>query len=206
MQINLQTDDRVLILGSTGDGKTTAAMALLAQVGRKSGGDPVVILNPGAEERLYTLFGEPTPAINPKFPLVQHVVPQLTRKKRDYGPFFWPQLSRGNCFTYIDELFLLADSKDYSLGLQYMYQAGRRRNCGLIAVSQRPVHIPTFVFDMSDHILVGDIRRTGLQAIESATQQDWAAAVEARQKYEFLHWSRHTKEPPRGVMFGGPSA
>lgn len=196
--IDLASNNRVLIIGATQDGKTTLALKLIARMAQQEK-DPVVILNPGAEKRFYDLFGEARWDVDQKFPDVQHVVPVIKRKKTEYGGFFWPQLMRGNVLTYIDEVFMLGDTKQWSLGMQYLYQAGARRNCGTIAVSQRPVGIPTFMFDQSDHIFVGDIRGAALSHVQHATQQDWSRAIQERKQFEFLYWSRHVKAEPQVV-------
>lgn len=198
MPLNLRTNNRILILGATQDGKTTLALKLVARVAKISG-DPVVLLNPGAEQKLYELFGESRYTIDTGWPAQQHVVPVIKRKKTEYGAFFWPQLVRGNVLTYIDEVFMLGDVRQWPLGLQYLYQAGARRNCGTVAVSQRPVGIPTFMFDQSDHIFVGDVRGAALSHVEHATQQSWSQAMQARRQYEFLYWSRHIKAEPEVV-------
>lgn len=197
----LRTDDRIVIVGGTGDGKTTLALKILARLAQQSG-DPVIVLNPGAEERLYELFGEARFSIDSRFPPVQHVTPVLKKRKAENGNLFWPQILRGNVLTYIDEVFPIADVKNFSLGLQYLFQAGRRRNCGTVAVSQRPVAIPTFLFEMSDHLFVGDVRGAALNYLEYATNQEWSGAIQKRKQFEFLYWSRHVKSQPEVMPFG----
>lgn len=198
--MNLQTDQRILLVGGTGDGKTTLGLKILAHMAKQSR-QAVVILNPGAEPKLYEHFGEPRPQIDPSWPAVQHVAPPVVSHPKRHGHVFHAIADRGNVLTYIDELALLGDSSRYSLWLKYLYQMGRRRNCGEIAVTQRPVGIPKFTYQMSDHFFVGDVRGTDLDYIEHATGQRWADAIQQRQAYQFLYWSRHEKIAPRVVVW-----
>ena len=200
VEINFRTDNRITIIGGTGDGKTTLGLKMVAQIASTSG-QKTVILNPGAEEKLYDYFGDAKPTINTKWPDVQHVTPFVTTNKRKYSSIFWPIVQRGNVLTYIDEMFLMGTGSQYSLGLQYLYQAGRRRNCGTVAITQRPRTIPVFVIQMSDHLFVGDVYGDDLVHLRKMTGQPWEDAIQQRKQYEFLYWSRHIKAPPQVVKF-----
>ncbi len=197
--LNLQTDQRIIVIGGTGDGKTTLALKILAHMAKKSR-QKTVIFNPGAEPKLYEAFGEARPDIDTSWPDVQHVAPPVTNNMRNYGHLFHQIVAHGNVLTYIDELALMGESSRYSLWLKYLYQMGRRRNCGEVAVTQRPVGIPKFAYQMSEHFFVGDVRGTDLDHIEHSTGQRWVDVIQSRKQYEFLYWNKIEKTPPRVVV------
>lgn len=195
--IKIRTDNRITIIGSTGDGKTTLALKLMEMFnGHKQ---KAVILNPAAEPKYYELFGDSRPDVNLKWPPLQHIAPPVVHNPKDYGSVLWPIVERGNTITLIDELAIIGEANRYSLALKYLYQMGRRRNCGAIAISQRPIDIPVFSYTMADHIFIGDVLGNDLKHIEKLTNQRWQDAIQNRGQYEFLYWSRHEKLPPRVV-------
>lgn len=198
--IRIRTDQRILIIGGTGDGKTTLAMKILANL-RKHGKQKLVVLNPGAEPKLYEYFGQPKTHIDESWPDEQHIKTLVTKDRDKFGIYFWPIIKKGNVLLYIDELFTLGTGSQYNLGLQYIYQAGRRRNIGVVAVTQRPQGIPTFTRNQSDHFFVGNVMDRDLKVIEDATSQEWRHLIKERKQYEFLYWSRHEQGPPRIVKF-----
>lgn len=194
-KMRIKPNARVTIIGSTGDGKTTLALWIMAQMVKFSPKHDQVIINPGAEEKLYKLFGQPSESINTKWPKCQHVVPFVTQNKKDYDEIFWPIVDHGNTITYIDEVFVVADGSSYSLGYQYLYQAGRRRGDGVIAVSQRPVDIPKITLQMADHLFICDVSGDDLTYLEKKiVRQPLTALMNQRKQYEYIWYSRHTKE------------
>lgn len=186
-RIELTTADRIIILGSTGDGKTTLSLEILAIVRPKR----LVLINPGAEPKLYEIFGDSRPTLDTSFPSVQHVAPPIYRKKSEYGPLFWPIVLKGNVFSYYDEIAALATANDYSDGMMIGYQMGRRRNCGCVGVSQRTHRIPEFVINQADHIFAGHLQGRDLKKLETETQQPWAELMRTRKDHQFAYWSRH---------------
>lgn len=198
MGIRIQTDHRTTIIGGTGDGKTTLALKLMAQIATHSR-QATVIVNPGAEDKLYDTFGEARPDIDPTWPDIQHVAPYPTKKLEQYDKLWQPIVQHGNVLTYLDEIFSLATANSYGLWLQWLYQAGRRRNCGVVGITQRPRTIPVFVINMSDHLFVGDVRGDDLKHLESLTSQPWRDAIQQRGEFEFLYWSKWVKEAPKVV-------
>lgn len=192
------TSNRFAIIGGTGDGKTTLAMKVLAHIAKKSR-QKVVILNPMMEPVLYEHFGESSPGIDETWPDVQHVAPTATFNKKKYDRIWIPILKRGNVLLYIDELFIVGTGNQYGIGLQSLYQAGRRRNIGIVAVTQRPRTIPPFTLKMADHFFVGNVMGDDLKAIENDTNQRWREIQKQRKLYEFIYWSRHEQREPRVV-------
>ncbi|MCL6443360.1 MAG: ATP-binding protein [Alicyclobacillus sp.] len=198
MAIRLRTDQRVTIIGGTGDGKTTLLLKLAARIASNSR-QKVVIINPAAEQVYYDQFGEGRPEVDTRWPDVQHVTPVPVRRREEYGKLFRPILERGNVLLLIDELFVLGSGSQYPLELQWIYQAGRRRNIGVIGITQRPQTVPVFVFTMADHFFVGNVMGTDLRRVEDYTSQRWREVMRHRRQYEFLYWSRHEQRPPRVV-------
>lgn len=189
---------RVTLIGSTGDGKTTLGLKILRRV-VEAKQLPIVILNPWAEESLYELFGEGRPDIDTTFPAVQHVTPPATLDYKNYGRIFGQILLHGNVGVFIDEVAGVGDAHNFSVMLKTMYQGGRRRNVFTVGVTQRPLDIPAFILKMSEHIFIGDVMGQDLKKVEEHTQQRFADAIQSRQQYEFLYWSRLLKEPPKAV-------
>lgn len=191
----LGTSDRVLVAGSPKDGKTTWALMLIAHI------DPPrsVILNPGAEKRYYEIFGEARHDIDTSFPHVQHVAPPIYRDKRDYDRIWWPIAEEGNVYLLDDELSVVATENRYGDGLTYLTQQGRRRNCGAIHITQKLHRIPSFAFDLADHIFIGHVQGRDLKRLEEDTQRDWAHLIQNRKQYQFAWWSKNVGGEPRYI-------
>lgn len=191
-KITIKNNQRILVIGAPNDGKTTLSLALLKQLAPKK----LVVLNPGADESLYRVFGESTTHIQKPFPAMQHVAPMVRAKKQDYGEILWPIIQEGKVFTFIDELSVLADANQYSPALQYLYQQGRRRFCSMMALTQRAKNIPIFCFSFSEHIFVGRVEGPDLERLEKGTGKQWAHLIAKRHPHQFAYWSPLEQREP----------
>lgn len=183
-----RSDQRYGVFGSSGDGKTTLALSLLKHIATHSPRTRVVVLNPGAEARLYEVFGPAQVAIDPTFTEpMQHVLVPVVSDKRKLERFFAPQLQAQNVFTYIDELALVADANRYPQSLMALMQAGRRQNCGVLYVTQRTQRIPKACITQTNHFFAGRLGGRDLAVLEDESQRPFSAHMGGRQKYEFLY-------------------
>lgn len=127
---------------------------------------------------------------------MQHVAPMVRANKKDYGKIFWPIVEEGKILTYIDEISVVADANQFSPGMQYLYQQGRRRFCSVIALTQRAKRIPTFCFAFSEHIFVGHVSAPDLKRLEEETGVEWAHLIAQRTEHQFAYWNRLEKNEP----------
>lgn len=191
-KINIYSNERVLIVAAPNDGKTTLALKLLNIL---DDGQPLVVVNPGADETLYKVFGPARDSIDPNWPAVQHIAPPITDDPKKYT-LWWQIAEHGKCRVYIDELDQVGTAQRYNVGLKYLYQRGRRRFINMIASTQRSVDIPKFAIQFSEHIFAGHVAGGDLERLEQLTKQPWGDMVQKRTQHQFAYWSKNEKQPP----------
>lgn len=196
-KIPLKTSDRITIIGSTRDGKTT----LLAELLKVIQPEKLVVMNTGADEKLNAWFGAPKrqPPKVGEFGELVHLAPPLFQDRRKFGKYMLPALLEGNCFVWIDELYSVATESQFSPALALLYQMGARRNVGIGAITQRAKRIPLFSINQADHIFVANVQGDDLAHLERETQKDFAELVANRKPYQFIYYSRHDGQPPRYI-------
>jgi energy-coupling factor transporter ATP-binding protein EcfA2 len=198
-KIRIKTNHRVLIIGATRDGKSTAAMKVLDIVNPKT----LVVINQGAEPWYYELFGEARFDVDTSFPPVQHLALPIISDRRKYDKWLWPIIEHGNVTLFFDELKLMGEATNYGEALMYLYQMGARRGLGSIAINQRILTIPKFCFNQADHIIIAHQQGPDLKALEQETQHSWTQLIKNRKPYQFIHWSRLTADQPPQYLTGG---
>ena len=186
-KIDIVSNQRVLLVASPNDGKTTKALELLDVL---DDGKPMIIVNPGADAKLYKIFGAARHDIDPRWPQVQHIAPPVTDNYKSYK-FWWSIAEHGNCRVYIDELDQVGTASQYNHGLKYLYQRGRRRFIQIIASSQRYQNIPVFTVNFSDHFFVGYVTGDDLKKLEKNTGQKWEHLMQQRSQHQFAYWTRN---------------
>ena len=144
MQVQIDTDERAAIVGTTGSGKTVLAHFLLYWAG-----DRVIVIDPKhtfhhedfKEARRLPFFGN-------KFKIIY-------RPKAEDDDNLFSLLreayKRGNVIIYVDELATLARFFPRSTALlEDISRTGRERSISLWGATQRPRHVPVSFFTESE--------------------------------------------------------
>lgn len=153
--MSINSNDRVLVVGKTGSGKTYMSRILLADVERLTIIDTKNSLSSWGNESNAIRALQGVIGIKSKTARIRHVPPLATDQKkleRWYNETLIGAYNEGDQIIYIDELFAVAPPKTAPpLALTAMYTRGREHGIGVWSCTQRPVWIPLFALSESDH-------------------------------------------------------
>lgn len=163
--------EHVSFLGSTGNGKTTLALQLLAATATER--VPGIVLAMKPKDKTVTdfqkLHGFRRVADWPPTPSLYHVKPK--------GYIVWPKTvfkedideahhadvfrrclqdsyKRGNRILFADEAYSLAEELGIGKSLITLWTKGRSMGTGLWAATQKPTHVPLWMYSQATHLFL----------------------------------------------------
>lgn len=152
-KISLRSDDRILICGKTGSGKTFLGRYITRPLSRL-----VVLDGKGtlAEWELAPYDTEAKRALMRNEPIRTRVVAPIGVDNLD----FWDEVLRvcfvaGNVTIYIDELYAVSPPNNRASNILWSaYTRGRELGVGVWSSTQRPVWIPLFALSEAEHFFM----------------------------------------------------
>lgn len=143
-------DQRAIIIGTTGCGKTTLARYLLSWL-------PYVVVYDTKGcirwDNFYTVRSfQELQSVQTEYTHL-HYIPTLeeSRDTQAIDAFFQWVYLRGNCVLYVDELSYVCDSTTPPFWLSSILMRGRELGIGFIGSTQRPKRIPLVLFSEADN-------------------------------------------------------
>jgi hypothetical protein len=142
-------DERAVILGRTGSGKTQLGAYILARAPFDK--QPYVIVDFKRDKLLNSIDRIREMGMNeiPTKPGV-YIIHPLPGQDEDLEKWLWDVWSQENIGLFFDEGTLVPDKAAFSAVLRQ----GRSKNIPVITLSQRPVDLPRSVYTESEHIAV----------------------------------------------------
>lgn len=149
----IRANERLLLAGKTGSGKTYFARRLLAGLPR------LVVIDPKASLKEWGLLA-PTgwrwrSFLKDGAPGRFRILPPIEDDLRGwYETLFQDLYNAGNVTVYIDEAYAVAPpGSQPGKWLTALYTRGRERGIGVWAATQRPTWIPLFLISEADWIV-----------------------------------------------------
>ena len=150
--MKIRPNERVLIAGKTGSGKTWLAHKLLAHASR------LIVVDPKGN---LTKWGLKEPnfwdwkAFERGKPARLRIVPPIGADPDWFEEFFARLYNYGNLTLYIDEVYgVTPPGAKPGMWLSALYTRGRERGIGVWAATQRPVWVPLFLISEADWMLI----------------------------------------------------
>lgn len=141
-----QSDDRISILGSTGSGKTQAAVFQLYR--QNIDEMPWIVLDAKREKLINGIKKAKRITYKDKLPDAPgiYILEVLPNEEEELNDFFWKVWAHENIGIFVDEGYMVGpDNKGFNACLTQ----GRSKNIPMIILSQRPVWLSRFVFSES---------------------------------------------------------
>jgi DNA helicase HerA-like ATPase len=144
-------DQRVLILGSTGSGKTTMAASLLS--GAPFNDMPYVMIDYKRDSLLAAIpHTEQIGFDIPKHPGLYHLKPNPVSDDERMEAWLYKIWARQNIGLYIDEALRLPTKKTGAF--ESILTQGRSLRIPVISLSQRPVDLTRYAFSEANHVVI----------------------------------------------------
>lgn len=144
-------DDRTVIVGSTGSGKTVVGLWLLST--RDTHARPWFLFNTKGDKHL-DMLGATEISIKakpPEKPGLYMLRPLPNRDDEAYDEFLWRVWQQENCGLYTDEGYMIPKRSDAFRAIQTQ---GRSKYIETITLSQRPRYMDVFTFSEATFWLV----------------------------------------------------
>jgi DNA helicase HerA-like ATPase len=145
-------DQRTLILGSTGSGKTTLAVWLLSEADFDI--MPWVIVDYKRDDLIGSIQGKRTITLNevPSEPGIYHLRPNPVSDDDAMESWLYRVWSAGAVGLYVDEALRLPAKKTGAF--ESILTQGRSLMIPVISLSQRPVDLTRYAFSEANHVVM----------------------------------------------------
>jgi DNA helicase HerA-like ATPase len=162
-----RADQRVLILGSTGSGKTTVGAWLLSEANFDE--MPWVMIDYKRDGLLNAIDRRRQIGLNeiPKEPGLYHLKPNPVSDDERVEDWLLRCWSKRNIGLYVDEALRLPTSRKTG-AFETILTQGRSLRIPVIALSQRPVDLTRYAFSEANHVVV--MRLTDLRDRKKVTE------------------------------------
>lgn len=145
-------NERILIVGRTGSGKTVFALFVLSQMDFHL--MPWVIIDFKGDENLNSIVGAKYVSISnspPTEPGIYILRPNINQKA-EVENYLWQIWEMGGVGLFIDEAYMLGQGASFSAAFRAILTQGRSKGIGVIINSQRPVWLDNFAISESNKI------------------------------------------------------
>lgn len=144
-------DQRVLILGSTGSGKTTMGASLLSSAPFDL--MPYVMIDYKRDQLLGSIDHREKIGFEiPKYPGLYHLQPNPVSDDDRMEAWLYKIWERRNIGLYVDEALRLPTKKTGAF--ESILTQGRSLSIPVISLSQRPVDLTRYAFSEANHVVI----------------------------------------------------
>ena len=181
----------VLLVGSTGTGKTTLARKLVELRAY------TIMLQSKPDDLSYPRWREVKTCSKIRIPKDDEnesrwrLYPKYEDQREEFIKVLRRAWSEGGWCIYLDELFYLEDYLGLRSEIVKLLSQGRSKAISVVAAIQRPAWVNRFSLSEITHILcarMGDTR--DLKTIQEVTSAEYVARVPKLEKYQFLYMDK----------------
>lgn len=191
--------EHVTLIGPTGQGKTTLALAILGlrdyvlAIATKQR-DPVLYQLESIGYQRITEFGERPAEVSPKVVLAANLprgTESLPRQKQIVHQALTTVYIQGGWTVFLDEARYVTEYLDQAREVELLWQQGRSSGISVVAAAQRPVFVPLSAFSQATHLFLWrtsdrrDLERIG--ALGAHDSRAIAAEVASLPRYSVLY-------------------
>ena len=192
-RIQIKSNDRVFVCGSTGSGKTVYVKSvLLAQYSRVIFHD-FKLENQDLMSRGFVLAHTPDEMMalmvgNSYKVLYQPLMYDEEGNLADFNRVCEICYKNGNCTLVVDESNYFADSSNIELYHRELLTRGRSRGVGVVNLSQRPVGVHNLCISEAQHLIVFNLNLDNdVKKLKAVLPRDMHEALYNLKDFEFIY-------------------
>jgi len=187
-------NERILIVGRTGSGKTVFALFVLSQADFDL--KPWIVIDFKGDSNLNSIQGAEYISLSnplPKHPGIYILRPRIDQKG-EVENLLWKIWETENIGVFVDEGYMLGQGASFSPAFRAILTQGRSKNIGVILNSQRPVWLDMFAKTETNkiamfHLNSANDRKTMAEMIGSKSAVD---VHERLDKYHSIYYDIDT--------------
>lgn len=192
-RIQIKSNDRVFVCGSTGSGKTVFGKSVLIPQYQRVVFHDFKLENADLLNSGFALANTPDQMMtlmvgNEYKVLYQPLIMSEEGNLEDFNRVCEIIYKNGNCTLFVDECNYFADAHSIQMYHKELLTRGRSRGAGVVNLSQRPVGVHNLCISEAQHLIVFNLNLDNdIMKLKAVLPRDMHKALYELKDFEFIY-------------------